>query len=312
MATEYKIAILLCTYNGEKYLREQLDSIIYQSHKKWIIYASDDGSTDDTVSILEEYQLKIGKDKFVITSGPKKGFAWNFIYVLQNNGQGCEYFAFCDQDDIWHKNKLEQALKSICKTSLDPYKDYLLYGARTFLVDKTGKNIGESKIFKRKLNLKNALVQSFAGGNTMLISSALREKIKLLPSNMEIVSHDWLLYIFCTALDGEVIYDREPCLYYRQHEHNLVGSNISLKSKFLRFKKLYKGDVKNWNNKNEKNVKVLTNISECNIGIIEQYYYKNKKSSFKRIIKFLNSKVYRQSRVETIFFMIVSYLNKLN
>ncbi|WP_241647799.1 glycosyltransferase family 2 protein, partial [Rosenbergiella metrosideri] len=261
MATENKIAILLCTYNGEKYLREQLDSIIYQSYKNWVIYASDDGSADDTITILNEYQLKIGKEKLVILSGPKKGFAWNFISSLQHNGEGFEYFAFCDQDDIWHHNKLERAVEFVYSTERDPFKECLLYGARTFLVDDTGRSIGKSNLFRRKFSLNNALVQSYAGGNTMLISNALREKVKLLPSNLEVVSHDWLLYIYCTALDGEVMYDREPCLYYRQHGHNLVGSNRTLESKIKRLKKLYKGDVKTWNNINEKNIEVLDGIS---------------------------------------------------
>ncbi|HCR1066432.1 TPA: glycosyltransferase [Klebsiella aerogenes] len=70
-----KIAVLLCTYNGEKYLKEQIDSIINQTYKNWVIYVSDDGSTDGTIAILEEYQRKLGEGRLHITHGPRKGFA---------------------------------------------------------------------------------------------------------------------------------------------------------------------------------------------------------------------------------------------
>jgi len=309
MAIENKIAILLCTYNGDKYLREQLDSIINQTFENWIIYASDDGSTDATLSILNEFQSKIGPEKMYILQGPKKGFASNFITSLQNNGQDCSYFSFCDQDDIWVNNKLEKAIDKISQESIDPLNDYVLYGARTWLIDENGSNIGISPNFKRPLGLRNALVQSFSGGNTMLFTHALRDKICCLPQHFEIISHDWVLYILCSALKGIVIFDKDPCLFYRQHENNLVGSNLGIRSKLLRLKKIYRGELKQWNTLNKKFIFLYKEYIDYSDWILIENYYSNNGNN---LFSFLKSRVYRQSLLETIIFTIMALGKKLN
>ncbi|HDH1530152.1 MULTISPECIES: glycosyltransferase family 2 protein [Klebsiella pneumoniae complex] len=307
-----KIAILLCTYNGEKYLKEQVDSIISQTHKNWVIYVSDDGSTDGTIAILEEYQNQLGKDRLCITHGPRRGFAWNFISSLQKNGQECDYFAFCDQDDIWCATKLEDALNAVKAHCSAHDNEYVLYGSRTFLIDSQGQKCGASPCFQRPFGLQNALVQSFSGGNTMLLSHRLKEIIESFPDDMEIVSHDWFLYLVCSALGGKIIYDEKPKVLYRQHGDNLVGSNLGLSSKLTRLKKIYSGDFKRWNEVNERNLfYLMDNISPENREVISTFYHKNKLAPFWRLRSFIHAGVYRQSKFETIFFMIMSFMGKL-
>lgn len=312
MNNNEKIAILLCTYNGERYIREQLDSIIVQRYENWIIYVADDGSTDNTLSILKEYELKIDSSKLVITQGPRKGFAWNFISSLQKNGEDCDFFCFCDQDDIWLETKLENAIIAMKNLNINPKRDNILYGARTFLTDEYGKNIGMSSLFSRPLCLKNALLQTFAGGNTMLLSKSLRDEVSKIPEKESIVSHDWLLYIICTALNGIIIYDETPCLLYRQHSENIVGSNLGISSKICRVKKIFQGKFKAWNLINKNNLSYfLDKISNENLKIIHLYYNDEKKSRIRRVKSFIKSGVYRQSKIESYFLLIMSYFGKL-
>ena len=119
------IAILLCTYNGSKYLREQLDSLIEQTHKNWILYVSDDGSSDDTLDILHHYQRTLGTRLFIF-EGPRQGFARNFISLIQNPLVDGDYFAFSDQDDIWLDDKLARSLAALQQSRSDVATMYCL------------------------------------------------------------------------------------------------------------------------------------------------------------------------------------------
>ena len=108
-----KIGVLLCTHNGEKYLHEQLNSILNQSFTNWKIYASDDNSQDATISILEKFKNANGEKFIEIINGPNKGATNNFISLVHKYNNDCDYFAFCDQDDIWEKDKLQIAFSAI-------------------------------------------------------------------------------------------------------------------------------------------------------------------------------------------------------
>ena len=100
------VAILLATFNGEKFLAEQLDSLQAQSVKNWRLYVSDDGSTDSTVDIIKRYQEAWGSDKLHYRLGPQKGFAQNFLGLACDPEIKADFYAFCDQDDFWLPKKL--------------------------------------------------------------------------------------------------------------------------------------------------------------------------------------------------------------
>ena len=100
-----RVAILLCTYNGAQFLAEQLDSLEAQVHQNWVVIASDDGSTDQTLEILRQYQAKWSPRKLTIRSGPQKGFCQNFLSLTADPEIRADYYAFCDQDDVWLPNK---------------------------------------------------------------------------------------------------------------------------------------------------------------------------------------------------------------
>ncbi|WP_211278731.1 glycosyltransferase family 2 protein [Pantoea deleyi] len=307
MSNNGKVSILMGTYNGERYLTEQLQSIASQTYTNWNLIISDDGSTDRTCEIIEEFSLKY-PDKVVIQKGPGKGFAANFLCMLQRKDIDSEFYAFCDQDDIWLEDKLEVAVFKLNSISQSEYR---LYGSRTQLIDSNGEFIGHSPCFTKAFNFNNALLQSYAGGNTMVFSRGLKELFEKLPADLKIVSHDWILYVICSAMNGNVIYDREPKILYRQHEKNLVGSNTGLLSKFTRFNRLFSGEFKAWSEMNCEAIDSIKDKMPYDNQITYQRFCSLRDGLSKRTISFLKGKFYRQSFVETCAFFVMNVFKKL-
>jgi len=230
------IAILLCTYQGEVYLSEQLDSIAAQSHPHWTLWVSDDGSRDGTRDILEAYQRRWGQHRIRWRQGPLRGFAANFNSLLADANIQADAFALADQDDIWHPDKLERAVAWLgAEASEEPR----LYTARTRLVDARGGFIGISPAC-RAPGFANALVQNIASGNTMVLNAAARQSlIEAGPPRAEL--HDWWCYQWISGIGGEVLFDSQPCLDYRQHGGNQIGMQTGLISLLPRVKRLWQG-----------------------------------------------------------------------
>jgi glycosyltransferase involved in cell wall biosynthesis len=101
MEEDRSVAILLATYNGGKYLASQLESLELQVHQNWFVIASDDGSSDNTLKILEEYQDRWPEGKLTIRIGPQQGYCMNFLSMTCDNSISADFYAFCDQDDVW-------------------------------------------------------------------------------------------------------------------------------------------------------------------------------------------------------------------
>lgn len=302
-----KVAIILCTYNGEKFLREQVDSIISQTHDDWVVYFSDDGSSDNTLDIINEYQEKLSDEKIKLVNGPNKGFAWNFISALQQIPDCYSYYAFCDQDDIWKENKLEKAVRKLSNNSADVPE---LYCGRTTLIDEKGWVIGMSPLFLKKPSFKNALVQSIAGGNTMVLNHAAKLLIEKTPKYKKIVSHDWWIYMLITGMQGFVYYDTEPAILYRQHGNNIIGANNSFSARLYRIRKLFDGQLREWSNANIKlmdyfsdelkekeDFNLFKKTHDC--GIVE------------RLRSFMKAGLYRQTSPGTIALIIAVILKKI-
>lgn len=241
------IAILLSTYNGERFLEDQLNSLITQSHSNWTIYASDDGSTDHTLAILEKYQIRLGADRLVILAGPRQGFAKNFLSMAKNANIQADYFAFCDQDDIWRPERLSTAIATLQSI---PSNQPALFCSRTRLIDEDGRPIGLSPLFSKPTSFKNAIVQSIAGGNTMLFNHRARELLTNTSTEQTIISHDWWLYMVVSGCGGHVYYSSQPLVDYRQHGNNLIGSNSSFRDRLVRIGRMLRGTFREWNESN--------------------------------------------------------------
>lgn len=242
------VHILLATYNGARFLCEQLDSLASQSHTQWTLTVSDDGSTDDTLAIVEHFANRVPQ-RVTVLQGPRQGSSTtNFSHLIQQVSlDNCEdLFAFCDQDDVWLDNKLERAVQWHGQHATYPVR---LYCGRTQFVNEELKPIGLSPGIKRPPSFGNALVQNIASGNTMVMSQAvIRAQKKVKPEQS--VWHDWTTYLIVTALGGLVKFDEIPALLYRQHACNVIGSNDGLKAKIQRVGPLIEGRFRVWSDIN--------------------------------------------------------------
>lgn len=241
------VAILLGTYNGARFLAEQLDSLESQTHQNWVVFASDDGSTDQTLEILQQYQSKWPAGKLTIRTGPQKGFCQNFLSLACDPRIKADYFAFCDQDDVWLPTKLEVALENVVANQ-DVSAPYL-YCGRTAYVDEGLNEVGLSPLFSFPPTFRNALVQSIAGGNTMVFNFQAKKLLEAV-GVVNHPSHDWLLYQLSTAVGGIVFYDPAPQVLYRQHKNALVGGNTSTFAQIRRIGMVFGCQFRKWSDMN--------------------------------------------------------------
>ncbi|MDF3863367.1 glycosyltransferase family 2 protein [Pseudomonas denitrificans (nom. rej.)] len=304
-----KVAILLSTYNGAAYLREQLESLIAQTCQDWVIHASDDGSSDATLDILHDYQRHLGNDRLQIHAGPRQGFAANFLSLIGRASEQADYFAFCDQDDLWQPDKLDRGL---AWAHSHPSSLPLLYCSRTRLIDATGQAIGFSPLFRRAPSFANALVQSIAGGNTMLFNAATAQLLSLTPAHVPIISHDWWAYILVTGCGGRVNYDEYPAINYRQHGNNLIGSNSGIRDRFVRLQRMLKGTFRYWNDVNLEAVSHFReHLTHENQQILELFGSARRAPLYRKLSLISQSGVYRQTLPGNLGLVAASLIQRL-
>ena len=245
---DQKITILMCTYNGERFLEDQLYSIERQSFKNWDVHVSDDKSTDNTLNILRYFQKHWGSNKLKIYTGPGKGYSANFMNLLGNKKINADYYAFADQDDVWKEDKLRRAISSIYSVGENKSA---LYCSWTELIDENGDSIGLSKNKNFQINFNNSLLENIAGGNTMVFNQTSRNLLaKISSSGLPVTSHDWTLFQLVTGSGGYIFYDEWASIKYRQHGKNLLGSNSSVISKISRLIQFVLGRYRSWINVN--------------------------------------------------------------
>ena len=218
-----KVQILLATYNGEKFIREQLDSIINQTYKSWEILIHDDGSVDNTISILNEYhnnypkKIRLLIDQKIFSSASK-----NFFHLIENRSKEANLYCLCDQDDIWHKNKLDLIIERYNSTD---YKKPLLIHSDLSLINARGKLLEKShnKLINQQKNFitkEGSLYYNPVPGCAMSINSALADKISF---SKYMVMHDWWILLSAMHVNTTVLYIDLPLVAYRQHSGNVLG-----------------------------------------------------------------------------------------
>lgn len=223
--TVHSVAILLATYNGSEYIREFLDSLIAQTYTDFKLIVRDDGSTDDTLKIIRNYSSRIKID--FIETNVRLGPAKSFFELLTHAHDDYDFYFFADQDDYWHKSKIERA---VAKLSAEK-ENVALYCSRLDYVDEDLAHIKYS-IIPRVVALENALVENIATGCTSAITRSARRLIVDHPPG-QIIMHDWWFYIVIAAF-GKVIYDEFPSIKYRQHSSNMIGAATNLFQDFKR------------------------------------------------------------------------------
>ena len=223
MNKDPRVQIFLATYNGESFLRGQLDSIVNQEYKSWELLIHDDGSIDNTIQILNEYEnnypnkIKLLNDQRVFASASK-----NFFHLIENRSKEANLYCFCDQDDIWHKSKLRFIIERyISKEGKEP----LLIHSDLSLIDKKGELLEKShnKLINYQKNFitKNtSYYYNPVPGCAMTINSALADKISY---SKYMVMHDWWILLSAMQENTTVLYIDLPLVAYRQHSGNVLG-----------------------------------------------------------------------------------------
>lgn len=245
----------MCTYNGESYLAEQLESFERQTHKDWVVWASDDGSKDNTLAVLNHYKERWGNQYMKVVKGPELGFVANFLSLTCRADLESNFFAWSDQDDVWEDSKLESALEWLQGV---PHDVPALYCGRTELIDEAGVSVGFSPKFNLPPCFSNSLVQNIGGGNTMVFNQAARALLQEAGPDVDVPSHDWWAYQLVSGAGGIVRYDPLPKVKYRQHSENLIGSNSSWRARLRRIGMVFQGRFCEWNTRN---IHALENIS---------------------------------------------------
>lgn len=214
-----RVSVLLSTYNGERYLKEQLQSLYSQEGVDVSLLVRDDGSSDSTHEILDVEQFA-GRLKWYSGENLKPAFSfWNLL----KNAPDSPYYAFCDQDDVWDKDKLKVAIDKLASAGDMP----ALYFCQTRLVDASLNEIESVKI-SPLLTYDEALIYHFVTGCTMVFNDAMR-KVLLCYTPEFIRMHDIWIYNVAQAVGAKVFFDSVPHISYRQHGGNVIGQANSLK-----------------------------------------------------------------------------------
>lgn len=223
------ITVLMSTYNGEQYLRQQIDSILRQQKVNVELLVRDDGSNDQTLSILREYS-----DKGLLTyyTGDNLKTARSFLQLVLDSPES-DYYAFSDQDDVWNENKLYRAI-TLLNGVHDKDTKPLLYAGSFTMTDRNLQAISGGQSHYTTQTFSNAIVYSCCTGCTMVMNKQLRNTLHnhSLPQHM--LMHDDWIHKVCLAVGGEVIFDDHPMMLYRQHGNNVDGGIHTFRDKVLK------------------------------------------------------------------------------
>ena len=220
-----KIAILMATYNGEKYICQQIDSILSQTCKDWELYIHDDGSTDNTIAVVESYVEKYPNKIHLIDGKSTGGAKYNFFYMF---GQvEAPYYMTCDQDDVWLDKKIELTYDKMLTIENKADVPCLVY-TELRVVDSELNTIadtmsGYQSLDCHKRTINQFILQNSVTGCTMMVNRALRDKMLRITDIDNTIMHDWWA-ARVAAQFGKTAFIDEPTILYRQHGDNSLGA----------------------------------------------------------------------------------------
>lgn len=229
------ILVLMATYNGERYIKEQIESLLKQSYQEFIIYINDDCSDDATFEILEGYHKKYPEKIFISRNEKNSGNAkHNFIKMMIEKKS--DYVMLCDQDDVWLEDKIEVTLKKMKAAEKSYGKDMpILVHTDLKIVDEKLHKKSDSFFYTmnvdyKKTQLKQQIVQNTLTGCTAMYNMALAKLIHDEPEFM--VMHDWWLMLIAAAF-GKIVTIHKATILYRQHGNNVVGTRNMKSLRFM-------------------------------------------------------------------------------
>jgi glycosyltransferase involved in cell wall biosynthesis len=237
MSHQSKVLILLSTYNGERYLDEQLKSLLDQSWPEIMILVRDDGSSDDSRKILADYSIRYPERFHFLRDeagnlGACGSFAWLVNYALEHKqelGLDPLYMMFCDQDDVWYEDKVARQMNAMLATEDELADDHsvpILIHTDLQVVAEDGQPIADSLASYQGLETErnsfpNMVISNLVTGCTALFNEALARRA--LPIPQDAIMHDWWMALIASAF-GKVVYLDTPLIHYRQHGANTIGA----------------------------------------------------------------------------------------
>lgn len=304
MVINKNIFVLLSTFNGEKFLQKQFESLFQQlTNSKIRILIRDDGSSDSTLNILYSYCLK--EKVFLLNDSGNIGVTASFFKLLRYSAlSDLDYVAFCDQDDVWLPTKIESAISALSSFSDIP----ALYCSRLEFVDEHLNHLGFSCI-PRKIGFGNALFENIAVGCSMVLN---RKAIDLLCQQRlpdEVYVHDWWCYLVISCF-GKVIFDDQALIKYRQHSGNAIGASSSylgiLKRKLYR---LFNGKL--WiSEQAEVFYSLFSNRLSSDDRALVELLLKAKYSFWHRLLLAFSKDIWRQKFLDNFILRVVILLNR--
>ena len=233
-----KVTILMGVRNGAAHLPAQLDSIAAQTHDNWQLICSDDGSSDDTRSIVQRF-ADDHPGRVTLRDGPQVGFSANFMKMVADLPSDTDFVSFADQDDIWEPDKIARGLALLNDTNAVP----TLYCVRCWYWYPTTDRRVASVMPTRPPGFRNALIENIATGNSILLNpAAARLARDAAARTVSVFAHDWWLYLLISGVGGQVVFDTgAPSLLYRQHDDNAIGGGQTASAQVQRKIKVLKG-----------------------------------------------------------------------
>lgn len=299
-----KVAILMSTYNGEKYIKEQIESLLSQTYRNIEIYIRDDGSKDNTIKIIKNYKEK--NNNIILKEGKNIGFI-NSFFELLSLCNDADYYAYCDQDDIWMEDKIERAVKFLGKT--DENKP-ALYFSNSDYYDSDMNFLATAE--KNKIyNFRNSLVECVTQGMTMVINNKTRQTI--IENRPETcLFHDWWTYMICSGF-GQIVYDDKSLVKYRRHNKSVTVEGKSKIELFIwRIKKFLIGDSLKDIKKQLQEYKnfFAKELKEDDRKLLE-LFTKEKYNFIVALKKFLYPKRFRRKFIDELSVRILFLIGKL-
>lgn len=222
------VAVIMATYNGEKYVRRQIESILASSYDDFEIFIYDDGSTDNTVSIVSELEQLHPSRIHLQQNEVNLGVARNFLQAVAK--AQADYIMLCDQDDVWKPDKIEKTLKRIKAMEKRLGRDLpLAVFTDAIIVDENLNTISESffrfnHLDPKKNDLAHILMENKLIGCTVMVNGCVGRLLRQYPMPENARFHDWWIALLASSM-GKISYIDEGTLYYRQHAGNLVGGS---------------------------------------------------------------------------------------
>ncbi len=227
-----QVNVLISTYNGEKYLKEQIDSILNQTYKNIHIYIRDDASTDNTRAVLQEY---MNFSNITIEFGNNIGYGGSFLSLLELAKEG-DYWAFCDQDDVWLKNKVEIAVEWLSKQD---ESQPCLFHSSYYNTDEDLNIIEQIGEPEYQYDFVRAITECIHMGFSEMMNRALRELVLKADKN-NLITHDWWTELVAMKF-ASVYYSPEPMSYHRRLKSSISANTF--KARFRWLSKAWKGNA---------------------------------------------------------------------